>query len=46
MLLAEMKDFNELINDEPVFQELVKASKKRMKNLLKCPEIMTIQQET
>ena len=45
MPLVEIKDFNALIDNKP-FDEPVKTNKKRMKNVLKCQEIMTIQQET
>ena len=45
MPLVEIKDFNALIDNKP-FYEPVKTNKKRMKNVLKCQEIMTIQQET
>ena len=44
MPLVEIKDFNALIDNKP-FDEPVKAKKKRMKNVLKCQEIMTIQLE-
>ena len=38
MPLVEVKDFNAVIDNK-------KANKKRMKNLLKCQELMTIQQD-
>ena len=41
MLLVEIKDFNALIDNK-----LWKANKKHTKNLLKCQENITIQQET
>ena len=45
MSLVEIKDFNALIDQpvKPFFDQPVKTNKKRMKNLLKCQEIMTIQ---
>ena len=43
---VETKDFDELTDNKPFFDEPSKASKKFMKNLSKCQEIMTIQQET
>ena len=45
MPLVEIKDFNALINDKPFFDQPVKSNKKRMKNFLKCQEMMAIQQE-
>ena len=42
MPLVEIKDFNELI---VIFDQQIKKNKKRMKNLSKCQEMMTIQQE-
>ena len=36
MPLAEIKDFNALIDNTPFFDQPVKRNKKRMKNLLKC----------
>ena len=43
MPLVEIKDFNALIKSKPLFDEPVKKNKKRMKNLLKCQETMTMQ---
>ena len=40
MQLVEIKDFNALIDNKPFFDQPVKTNKKRMKNLLKCQEIM------
>ena len=45
MPLVEIKYFNPLIDNKPFFYQPVKKDKKPMKNLLKCQEIMTIQQE-
>ena len=46
MPLVEIKDFNGLTDNKPVFDQLVKKkNKKRMKNLLKCQTRMIIQQE-
>ena len=45
MPLVEIKDFNVLIDNEPFFDQPVKTKKKCMKNLSKCQEMMTIQQE-
>ena len=42
--LVEIKDFNALIDNDPLFDQPVK-NKKSMKNFSKCLEIMTIQQE-
>ena len=44
--LVEIKDFNALIDNKPFFDQLIKTSRKRMKNLLKYQEVMIIQQET
>ena len=41
--LVEIKDFNALIDNKPFFDQPVKTNK-CMKNLLKCQEMMTIQQ--
>ena len=48
MSLVEIKDFNALIDNKLFFYQQVKKirtkqNKNRMKNLLKCQEIMTIQ---
>ena len=48
MSLVEIKDFNALIDNKLFFYQQVKKAKtkqnkNRMKNLLKCQEIMTIQ---
>ena len=43
--LVEIKDFNALIDNKPLFDQPVKTNKKRMKNLLKCQQMMTIQQK-
>ena len=45
MPLAEIKDFNALNDNKPFFDQSVKTSQKRMKNLLNCQQTMTIQQE-
>ena len=45
MALVEIKDFNAFIGNKPFFHKHVK-NKKSMKNLLKCQEMLTIQQET
>ena len=45
MPLAEIKDFNALIANKPFFDQPVKTEMKLMKNLLKCQEMITIQQE-
>ena len=37
--------FNALIDNKPFFDQQVKTNKKRIKNLSKCQELMTIQQE-
>ena len=42
--LVEIKDFNALIDNETFFDQPVKTNK-RMKNLSKCQEMVTIQQE-
>ena len=45
MPLVEIKDFNELIENKPFFDQSVKTNKKPLKNLLNCQEIMIMQQE-
>ena len=45
MPLVEINDFNALIDNKLFFDKPVKTNKKRVKNLLKCQEIMTMQQE-
>ena len=45
MPLVEIKHFNVLINNQPFFISQQRANKKRIKNLLKCQEMMIIQQE-
>ena len=44
MPLVEIKDFTALIVSKPFFDQPVKTNKKRMKNLMKCQEMMTMQQ--
>ena len=44
MPLVKIKYFSALIENKPIFDQPVK-DKKRMKTLLKCQEMMTIQQE-
>ena len=44
MPLVEIKDFNALIDNKTFFDQPVKTNK-RMKNLSKCQEMVTIQQE-
>ena len=44
MPLVEIQDFNALIYNKPFYDQPIKN--KRMKNLPKCQEMMTIQQET
>ena len=46
VLLVEVEYFNVLIGNKPVFDQPVKKNKKRMKNLLKCQEMVTIQRES
>ena len=46
VLLVEIKCFNVLIANKPVFDEPVKKNKKPMKSLLKCQEMMTLQHES
>ena len=43
--LVEIKDFNAFIDNKPFFDQPVKTNKKRIKNLLKCQEMITVQQE-
>ena len=46
MPLVEIKDFNALIDNKTLFDQLVKTrNNKRMKNLSKCQELMIMQQE-
>ena len=45
MPLIEIKDFNLLTEDKPIFDQPVENSKERMKNVLKFQEKMTAQQE-
>ena len=45
MPLAEIKDFNVLIEYKPFLIILWKTNKKHMKNLSKCREMMAIEQE-
>ena len=45
MPLIEIKDFNLLTEDKPIFNQPVENSKERMKNVLKFQEKMTAQQE-
>ena len=42
MLLVEIKYFNVLIDNKSFFDQPVNSSKKRMKNVSKCKEIMII----
>ena len=44
--LVSIKDFKALIDNTPFFDQPVKTNKKRMQNLFKCQETMTMQQET
>ena len=44
MPLVEIGDFNPFIDNKQYFDQPVKTNKKSMKNLLKCQEIMIIQQ--
>ena len=46
VLLVDVKYFNVLLGNKPVFDQPVKKDKKRMKNLLKCQEMVTIQHES
>ena len=41
--LVEIKDFNALVDNKPFFYQPGKTSKKRMANLWKCQEMITIQ---
>ena len=46
MPLVEIKDFKVLIDNEPFFDHPVtRTNKKRIKNLSKCQEMMTLQQK-
>ena len=45
MPLRDTKDFNVLINNKPFFKQLIK-NKKHIKNISKCQEKITIQEET
>ena len=51
MVLVEIKDFNALINNKPIFDQPAKKKKKkkkereRMKALLKCQETMIMLKE-
>ena len=45
MPLVSIKEFNVLIDNTTFFHRPIKTSMKRMKNLWKCQEIMTIQQQ-
>ena len=45
MPLVEVKDFTALINNKPLFDQPLKTNKKHMKKLLKCQEMIIIQQE-
>ena len=45
MPLVKINDFNALIGNKP-WSTHKKTNKTHMKNLLKCQEIMTMQQET
>ena len=44
MPLVEIRDFNALIGNKPFFDIPIKINRKRMKNLLKCQEMVTVQQ--
>ena len=46
MPLVEIKHFNALTNHKPLFDPPVKNKQEAYEKLLKCQEIMTIQQET
>ena len=46
MTLLETKDFNVLIDNNPFFDQPIKANQKRMKNLSKYQELMIMHQET
>ena len=43
MPLVEIKDFNALTDNKPLFDQHVKTNKKLIKNFLKCQEIIIIQ---
>ena len=45
MPLVEIKNFNALIDKKLFFDQSVKNKQLRYKSLLKCQEMMTIQQE-
>ena len=45
MTLVEIKDFNVLIDNKPLFISQSKSNKKCMNNLSKCQEIMIMQHE-
>ena len=45
VLLVEIKCFNVLIGNKPVFNKPVKKNKKPMKNFLKCHKMVTLQHE-
>ena len=45
MTLVEIKDFNALIDNKPLFISQSKSNKKCMNNLSKCQEIMIMQHE-
>ena len=44
--LLQIKSFNALSNNKPVLDQPIKTNKKRLKNMLKRQEMMTIQHET
>ena len=44
--LAEIKDFNALIDNKQFFNQSVKNKQEAYESLLKCQEMMTIQQKT
>ena len=46
MPLLEIKDFNALLANKLSFDQSVKTKQEDMKNLFKCPEMITIQQGT
>ena len=45
MSLVEIKDFNALIDHRPFFDQPVKNKQESIKILLKCREMMNMQQE-
>ena len=45
MQLVEIKNFNVLIDNELFFDQPVVANKKCMKNLLKCQEMIALQEQ-